>query len=357
MASTTVDSTSSTTAVLPTTTTSVAKDVDSSVQPVSSETANTATTHTDSTQSQPVTQSLAANGDAAAISSAVGQHNIIPPTETSTVSDSIKELWSLAQQHNHKEIWGVTLTDPAAHAPTHIVLQKFLNANDGDLTRAKEQLKKTLDWRAQTRPLDQLHASFSKDKFSGLGYVTSYPPTQSATADNKEVFTWNVYGGPGLDIAKSFGDIDDFISWRATLMELAMHELDLNSATQLITPSHDPYKIYQVHDYKGTSFFRSPPQVRAAAKKTIEVLAMAYPETLKEKFFVNVPAIMGFMYGIMKVFVAAKTIKRFHPMSNGQGLVHEFADAKVDGLGQMLPREYGGQGEPLSTVGKQTRLE
>ena len=68
-----------------------------------------------------------------------------------------------------------------------------------------------------------------------------------------------------------------------------MQTLDLSSATKPITAEDDPYKIYQVHDYKSISFFRSPPSVRAAAKKTVEVLAMAYPETLKEKFFVNVP--------------------------------------------------------------------
>ena len=68
-------------------------------------------------------------------------------------------------------------------------------------------------------------------------------------------------------------------------MEMAVHELDLDNATEVITAEHDPYKMYEVHDYKGTSFFRSLPEVRSAAKKTIEVLATAYPETLDEKFF------------------------------------------------------------------------
>lgn len=68
-----------------------------------------------------------------------------------------------------------------------------------------------------------------------------------------------------------------------------MHELDLASAAEPITAEDDPYKIYQVHDYKSISFLRSPPAVRNAARKTVEVLAMAYPETLREKFFVNVP--------------------------------------------------------------------
>lgn len=72
-------------------------------------------------------------------------------------------------------------------------------------------------------------------------------------------------------------------------MELAVRELDIAKATRPITADEDSYKMFQVHDYKGVSFLRSPPAVRTAAKKTVEVLAMAYPETLKEKFFVNIP--------------------------------------------------------------------
>lgn len=66
---------------------------------------------------------------------------------------------------------------------------------------------------------------------------------------------------------------------------------------------------------------------------------------------------MGFMYGVMKLFVAPKTIKKFHPMSNGGALHLEFAEAKVKGLGQMLPKEYGGKGGELGAVGKEPLLE
>lgn len=93
-------------------------------------------------------------------------------------------------------------------------------------------------------------------------------------------------------------------------MELAVQELNLAAATVPITadPDADPYKMFQVHDYKGVSFLRQAPQVKAASTETIRVFATAYPELLKEKFFVNVPAVMGFMYTFMKLFVAARTI-------------------------------------------------
>ncbi|KAH8164429.1 hypothetical protein CIB48_g3801 [Xylaria polymorpha] len=136
-------------------------------------------------------------------------------------------------------------------------------------------------------------------------------------------------------------------------MEQAVQELSLPTATAPITsdPDADPYKMFQVHDYKGVSFLRQAPQVKAASTETIRVFATAYPELLKEKFFVNVPAVMGFMYGFIKLFVAARTIKKFHPMSNGASLAKEdFGGSKVP-LGQMLPAEYGGKGADLKAQG------
>jgi phosphatidylinositol transfer protein SFH5 len=140
-------------------------------------------------------------------------------------------------------------------------------------------------------------------------------------------------------------------------MELALEHLSLATATKPITKDYDPYKIFQVHDYKSISFFRQSPQVKSASTETIKVFAANYPELLKEKFFVNVPAIMGFVYGFMKLFVAKKTVKKFHPMSDSKTMVNEFGESKVTSLGEMLPPEYGGKGQELSSIGKQPHLE
>lgn len=140
-------------------------------------------------------------------------------------------------------------------------------------------------------------------------------------------------------------------------MELALQQLDLASATVPITATTDPYKMYQVHDYRSISFLRQSAAVKSASAETIKVFAQNYPELLKEKFFVNVPAIMGFVYSFMKLFVAAKTIKKFHPMSNGGGLAAEFGESEVQGLGGRLPGVYGGQGEELRVQGRGPLLE
>lgn len=149
-----------------------------------------------------------------------------------------------------------------------------------------------------------------------------------------------------------------FLSWRTALMELALQELSIATATKPITADYDPYKIFQVHDYKSISFFRQSSNVKAASSETIKVFAQNYPELLKEKFFVNVPAIMGFMYAFMKLFVAPKTIKKFHPMSNGRNLALEFTTStKVESLGEKLPEEYGGKGKELKAESKEPLLK
>jgi phosphatidylinositol transfer protein SFH5 len=77
-------------------------------------------------------------------------------------------------------------------------------------------------------------------------------------------------------------------------MELSVRELDLSSATVPIPENGpDPYRMVQVHDYLNVSFLRMDPTIRAATKEVIATFSMAYPELLKEKFFVNVPLVMG----------------------------------------------------------------
>ncbi|ROT43786.1 CRAL/TRIO domain-containing protein [Sodiomyces alkalinus F11] len=269
----------------------------------------------------------------------------------------IQQLWAAAQEHKHGEIWGVDLADPETHIPSQIVFQKYLNANDGVVAKAKDQLVKTLDWRAEAKPLELVGKAFSKTKFDGLGYVTTYSASEGGTdPEKREVFTWNIYGAAVKRVAETFGDLNEFIEWRVALMELALQSLNIKDATTPITADKDPYKIYQVHDYQSISFLRQAPEVKAASTKTISVFAQNYPELLREKFFVNVPAIMGFMYAFFKLFVAAKTAKKFHPLSSGASLARELAESPVDGLGEKLPLAYGGKGGELASQGRGPEL-
>jgi len=126
-------------------------------------------------------------------------------------------------------------------------------------------------------------------------------------------------------------------------MELSLKELDLASATVPIpADGTDQYQMVQVHDYLNVSFLRMDPTIRAASKETIQIFSMAYPELLSQKFFVNVPLVMGFVFSAMKLFLSPATIKKFHPLSYGGSLAGE-----LPGWGNLLPVAYGGKGEEV----------
>ena len=123
-------------------------------------------------------------------------------------------------------------------------------------------------------------------------------------------------------------------------MELSVQKLKLDEVTEPIPEGgEDPYQMIQVHDYLNVSFFRMDPAVKAASKETISVFSMAYPELLAHKYFVNVPAIMGWMFGAMKLFLAPATLRKFHPMTSGTTLATELKT-----IVPSLPKEYGGLG-------------
>ncbi|RJE19680.1 hypothetical protein PHISCL_07978 [Aspergillus sclerotialis] len=260
----------------------------------------------------------------------------------------INRLPTILSNTGHGEMWGVDLKD-GNDIPTVNIMIKFLRANEGDLKLAEEQLTKSLKWRKTMNPLSLAETGrYNASKFGGLGYLTVY-----TDSDGKEtVTTWNIYGGV-KDIDATFGDADEFIKWRVALMELAIKDLKLGEATSVIEyDGEDPYQMIQVHDYQNVKFLRMNPTIRAATKKTIDVFSTAYPELLREKFFVNVPAIMGWMFAAMKMFLSKNTTRKFHPISNGVNLAREFPT-----LESKFPKAYGGKGPELQESARAVMLE
>ncbi|KAJ9196532.1 hypothetical protein DTO164E3_3408 [Paecilomyces variotii] len=261
------------------------------------------------------------------------------------LSQFFDKLPSILSKTGHSEMWGVTLKD-ASHPPTANILIKFLRANEGNVALAEQQLTKALEWRKKINPTALVETSFNASKYGGLGYITSHKDPKNGEV----IFTWNIYGAV-KDINATFGDVDDFIKWRVALMEIAVKDLKLGEATSVIDyTGEDPYQMIQVHDYQNVSFLRLNPTIRAASKQTIEVFSMAYPELLREKFFVNVPAIMGWMFTAMKVFLSKNTLRKFHPITNGANLAREFSFADE------IPKSYGGKAPELKESGATPRL-
>ncbi|KAL6917508.1 hypothetical protein FSST1_009003 [Fusarium sambucinum] len=254
-----------------------------------------------------------------------------PETPLAKLDGRLNEICSKAQ---HKEMWGVQLSS-ISHIPTMVVLQKFLRANNDDPAAAEKQLTQALEWRKKMNPTAFVTQTFDKNKFDDLGFVTVHNGE-----NNKEtIITWNIYGAV-KDKKATFSNVEEFIKWRAAIMEISVQKLKLENVTEPIPEGgEDPYQMIQVHDYLNVSFFRVDPAVKAASKETISVFSMAYPELLSHKYFVNVPAIMGWMFGAMKLFLAPATLRKFHPMTSGTTLSTE-----LKSIASSLPKEYGGLG-------------
>ncbi|PCD33464.1 hypothetical protein AU210_009689 [Fusarium oxysporum f. sp. radicis-cucumerinum] len=254
-----------------------------------------------------------------------------PETPLTKLNARLEDIFSKTL---HKEMWGVQLTN-IDHVPTKVILQKFLRANNDDPVAAEKQLTQALEWRKKMNPTALVTQTFDKSKFGDLGYVTVHKGENG----KETIITWNIYGAV-KDNKATFGNVEEFIKWRAAIMELSVQKLKLDQVTEPIPEGgEDPYQMIQVHDYLNVSFFRMDPAVKAASKETISVFSMAYPELLAHKYFVNVPAIMGWMFGAMKLFLAPATLRKFHPMTSGTTLATE-----LKGIVSTLPKEYGGQG-------------
>ncbi|KAJ5804149.1 uncharacterized protein N7518_000452 [Penicillium psychrosexuale] len=302
----------------------------------------------DGTASAPVKEEVAAN-DATAAATGTAEPEAAKPEEPKVeqpaylsknpaLGELFNRLPTILESTGHTEMWGVELKD-SNDVPTVNVLIKFLRANEGNAKAAETQLSKALKWRKEVNPLALAEsAKYSATKFGGLGYLSTYEENGRPL-----VFTWNIYGAV-KDISATFSDTDEFVQWRAALMELAVQDLKMKDATEVIEyDGEDPYQMIQVHDYLNVKFFRMDPSVRAATKKVIEVFATAYPELLSEKFFVNVPAIMGWMFTAMKFILSRNTTRKFHPITNGANLAREFPAS----IAEQIPKVYGGKGPEL----------
>lgn len=233
----------------------------------------------------------------------------------------------------------------ASKSPSHatlIILQKFLRANAGDLSQAKAQLKEALKWRQMYKPLDALSETFSSEKFGGLGYVLPSLRGAKETGNETDVVTFNIYGAAAKNFKLTCGDTDTFIRWRVALMKLTLQQLHLNEATKPMPDSGqepDPYQAIQVHDCRSVSFFRQPAEIKASSTEIIEMFQRYYPETVSYKYFTNVPLVMQWMMGVMKLLVSRETVKKMTWMTYGSQLVLY--------LGEEVPVEYGGRGKGL----------
>lgn len=124
-------------------------------------------------------------------------------TNIPALEQFFEHLPELLSKTGYSEMWGVSLNN-SEDIPTVNVLIKFLRANEGNLQAAEEQLRKALEWRKKTKPLELAESGrYSASKYGGLGYLTIYEEDGRPL-----VFTWNIYGAV-KDMTATFADADE----------------------------------------------------------------------------------------------------------------------------------------------------
>lgn len=258
--------------------------------------------------------------------------------------ESLPSLTAQLEEPHYDEIFGYRIAEEGVEfvdvEVRNEILLKFLVASEFDLDLAKKKLVNTMNWRGKFNVLSAAYAEKFDPALNGMGIVTEFPENK----DNFRIVTWNFYNNVKLtksyfagfktekeEADKNRGHVvtsSPFLRWRIGLMERSL-------ALLTFTDGHNS-KMAQVHDYKGASIFRVDPDMKAATKEIIQLFSDHYPELLSKKFFINVPLIMGWMFGFFKAMgiISAATLQRFEVSNRGD---------LSDSLGpDNLPSDYNG---------------
>ena len=206
----------------------------------------------------------------------------------------------------------------------HLIF-KICKAFQFNKDQVTQRIVDVLNWRREFNPLSAAFLETHNPELEEVGVITQYPEE----APNKRVVTWNLYGQL-VKRKELFKDADKFIRYRIGLMEKGLRLLQFQS--------DDNNYMTQVHDYKGVSVFRMDGNIKKCTKQVISIFQQYYPELLWAKYFVNVPAVFSWVYGVVKQFVDEQTMSKFVVLSDGKKLSQYLKSA---------PSDYGGKQQGL----------
>jgi len=186
-------------------------------------------------------------------------------------------------------------------------------------------LVSTLRWRESFDVEAAMKEEFPPDVFGQVGHIFG-----NDTAGRPVVY--NLYGG-NQNTAAIFGDVQRFLRWRVALMERSIMELDFTELDDMI----------QVHDYDGVSLRSRDANSKNAASEASSIFQGHYPEFLHKKFFINVPAILNWMFWLFRPLLSAKTMAKMEVVGTGQHATKKALLPFIDA--DNLPKRYGGHAE------------
>lgn len=132
----------------------------------------------------------------------------IQTTNNSPLVQFYSRMPAIVKKAGYSEMWGLSFAqthENTRNTPRTIILQKFLAANDNDVSKAEEQFIKALKWRRANNPLGKRRKVFDRDTFEGMGYVTCH---RISAAGSRIAVVWNLYGSI-KNLKKTFENVQE----------------------------------------------------------------------------------------------------------------------------------------------------
>lgn len=196
-------------------------------------------------------------------------------------------------------LWGVPLFPGKGYEGTDVVLLKFLRAREFKVNEAFEMLKKTLQWRKESKIDSILDEEICSD-LSSAAYLNGvdregHPVCYNifGVFDNEELYQ------------KTFGNEEkrgQFLRWRLQLMEKSIQKLELRPG--------GASSLLQINDLKNSP---GPikKELRVATKQAVGLLQDNYPELVAKNIFINVPFWYYALNALLSPFLTQRTKSKF----------------------------------------------
>jgi len=239
--------------------------------------------------------------------------------------EAFKDLKEESARLAPVDFWNVPI-DPQKAADedprVSVILVKFLRARDLDVDAAEKMLISTLRWRETFKASETINDKFPDDSFGKTSWVFGKDK-------GGRPVTYNAYAR-SQNVAAIFSDVDRFLRWRVGQMEEALRRLDFTTVDCLT----------QIFDYGGLGMSNRDANAKKAAAEATKIFQNYYPETLHRKFFVNVPAIMAWVFWAFKPLISSATYAKLQMVGKGPETIGKVLLQDIDA--SELPTEYGG---------------
>ncbi|KAK0612302.1 hypothetical protein B0T17DRAFT_657890 [Bombardia bombarda] len=180
----------------------------------------------------------------------------IAPISSDVIYEFWKQLPTVLHRIDYPWLYGVELNfvNPN-HAPTRVILKKFLKEADGNILKAGQHLASAIEVSLDMIYRVGLVEHVFPTPFQHLGCVTSHPPADLGNRRRTSIL-WNRWSELSkIDTDADFDVVDElFSSWRIVLMHMAVLELRLWEV-KVFPRWEDPdqYHVDQIHDLSNVN--------------------------------------------------------------------------------------------------------